>query len=110
MEFAATEAGFRDGVGGASNAAGEGPAHYVLFGLQTDTQHPANSGVYFEYDDQINGSVGRVERVSVTPERVEFTLRRGPTIAVTRQVEPGAWSEFLSGIAAVFPAETVAVG
>ena len=53
MEFTATESGFEGGMGGASNTAGTADHHYVLFGRQTDEQHPEFSGVYFEFDDQI---------------------------------------------------------
>lgn len=48
IEFVATESGFEAGVGGASNAAGTADYHYVLFGRQTDAQHPECTGVYFD--------------------------------------------------------------
>jgi len=60
LDFTATEIGFEDGVGGASNAAGAGDPHYVLFGRDGD-------GVYVEYDDQIHGGVDQVAGVSVRP-------------------------------------------
>lgn len=55
MKFSATEIGFEKGLGGASNAQGKDDYHYVVFASQEDIQHPSNSGIYFEYDDQING-------------------------------------------------------
>ncbi len=43
MEFTATESGFEDGMGGASNAADTKDYHYVLFGRHwmTSTQSAA---------------------------------------------------------------------
>ncbi len=104
MRFSATEAGFRDGLGGASNAQSTRAAHYVLFGLQKDHQHPSNSGVYFEYDDQINGSINNVERVVVSREAVEFLLADGTKIVIVRKVRETDWMAFLCGIDAVFEA------
>jgi hypothetical protein len=43
IEFIATECGFHDGLGGASNAAADEDYHYILFGRQIDSQHPQNS-------------------------------------------------------------------
>jgi hypothetical protein len=41
LDFTATESGFDNGMGGASNAAGTDEQHYVLFGKDAD-------GIYFE--------------------------------------------------------------
>jgi hypothetical protein len=98
MEFTATESGFEDGMGGASNAAGAADYHYVLFGRQTDGQHPECSGVYFEFDDQIYGGVDRVGAIAVTDDRVSFELRDGQRIVVRRGMEVPQWSGFLKGI------------
>jgi len=84
MEFTATESGFEDGMGGASNEAGTAGYHYVLFGRQTDEQHPECSGVYFEFDDQIHGAVDCITRVAIADELVRFELRDGQKIVVRR--------------------------
>jgi hypothetical protein len=107
MRFVATEAGFQDGVGGASNKHGSGAAHYVLFGIQEDTKHPTNSGIYFEWDDETNGSVDCVRAVSVTLQKAEFTLTKRRTIIVDSGVSAGEWARFLAGIKKVFPLKLV---
>ena len=88
--FEATEAGFLDGLGGASNAVESSDYHYVLFGKQVDEQDPSNTGVYFEYDDQVNGSVNTVEKVLIAENEVTFFLD-GESIVVrsTRHGENG---------------------
>ena len=96
LDFTATEIGFDNGMGGASNAAGTGEPHYVLFGRDGD-------GVYFEYDDQIHGGVDRVAGVSVRRDNVVFTLTDRTTITVRRQADDPKWPEFLGGLRAVFP-------
>ncbi|HZN64061.1 MAG TPA: hypothetical protein VFB66_02085 [Tepidisphaeraceae bacterium] len=96
LDFTATEIGFEDGVGGASNAAGTGDPHYVLFGRDGD-------GVYFEYDDQIHGGVDQVAGVSVRRDHVVFTLTDRTTITVRRRADDPKWSEFLDGLRGVFP-------
>jgi hypothetical protein len=98
MEFVATESGFEDGMGGASNAAGTADYHYVLFGRQTDSRHPASGGVYFEFDDQIHGRVDRVGAITVTDDCVNFELRDGQRITVKRGMAESQWSRFLLGI------------
>jgi hypothetical protein len=98
MEFVATESGFEDGMGGASNAAGTADSHYVLFGRQTDEQHPDCSGVYFEFDDQINGAVDCITRVSIAADLVRFELRDGQRIVVRRGMAGSQWAVFLRGI------------
>jgi len=63
LDFTATESGFDNGMGGASNAAGADDLHYVLFGKDGD-------GVYFEYDDQIHDSIlDDNERQDARPSR-----------------------------------------
>jgi hypothetical protein len=74
MRFSATEVGFDNGLGGASNGAGTEEYHYVLFGIQNDEQHQHNSGVYFEFDDQINGGIDQLKRIIVRHRSVEFRL------------------------------------
>jgi hypothetical protein len=100
IDFAATEAGFDNGLGGASNAQSTGEPHYVLFGKDGD-------GVYFEYDDQIHGGVDQVAQVSVHADHVVFTLRDSGVITVRRQMEDGPWSDFIDGVRRTFPATLV---
>ena len=107
MEFTATESGFEDGMGGASNAADTKDYHYVLFGRQTDDQHPKCSGVYFEFDDQIHGSVDSVTRVVVADDVVEFELKDQQKIVVRRGMGEPQWSGFLRGIYDVFSDDIV---
>ena len=101
LDFTATESGFDNGMGGASNAAGADDLHYVLFGQDGD-------GVYFEYDDQIHGAINQVAGVSVHPDRIVFALRDSHTITVRRRMDDGQWSEFVAGIRRTFPAAIVA--
>ena len=108
MEFTATESGFDDGMGGASNAAGTPDYHYVLFGRQTDEQHPECSGVYFEFDDQIHGSVGSVSRVAIADGVVRFELRDGQSVVVRRGMAEPQWTGFLRGIHEAFGHEVIA--
>ncbi len=102
MTFTETEASFEDGLGGASNATSRAKYHYVLFGLQVDDQHPENSGVYFEYDDQCNGSIGAVDRIRIGENVVKFSLKNGTTIIVNCKTTDSKWNEFLNGINSVF--------
>ncbi len=101
LDFIATECGFDNGLGGASNAAGADEHHYVLFGKDGD-------GVYFEYDDQINGGVDQVAGVEVEQTRVLFSLTDGKKIAVRKQMNDAKWSEFIAGIKGAFPQAIVA--
>jgi hypothetical protein len=110
MEFTATESGFEDGMGGASNAAGTADYHYVLFGRQTDEQHPERSGVYFEFDDQIHGAVDCITRVAIADDSVRFELRDGQKIVVRRGMPEPQWSGFLRGIHDAFGYEIVHKG
>jgi hypothetical protein len=102
MEFTATESGFDNGIAGASNGMETEDHHYVLFGRQTDGQHPECNGIYFEFDDQIHGSVNCVTRIKITAEGVEFKLKDGMTIVVRRGMGEQQWSEFLRRIHEVF--------
>jgi hypothetical protein len=110
MEFIATESGFEDGMGGASNAVGTGDYHYVLFGRDTDEQHPERCGVYFEFDDQIHGAVDCVAAVAVADDRVRFRLRDGQNIVVRRGMAEPQWACFLRGIHDAFGDESVQKG
>ena len=96
LDFAATESGFDEGMGGASNAAGTGEQHYVLFGKDGD-------GVYFEYDDQIHGGIDQVKQISIHPDRVLFTLRDDDTITVRKQMSDAQWDELIAGLQRTFP-------
>lgn len=102
MNFMATEFGFEDGLGGASNSKSRDEYHYVVFGIQVDEQHPEYNGVYFEYDDQINGSVGSVERIGIGENVVLFTLKNGKEITVKCDTTKSKWDEFLNGIRSTF--------
>lgn len=102
MRFHATEAGYKDGMGGASYAKSERKYHYVLFDRQADDQHPSNCGIYLEYDDQVNGTVNGVERILVSGKAVKFLLADSSEIVVGNDVTEVEWQEFLRGIDAVF--------
>ena len=110
MEFTATQAGFEDGMGGASEAAGTADYHYVLFGRQTDQEHPPNNGVYFEFDDQSHGAVDCVSRIIVAANLVSFELKDGPKIVVRRGTTEPQWTEFLKGIHDTFGHDIVHMG
>jgi hypothetical protein len=107
IAFVATESGFQDGIGGASNAASAEDYHYVLFGFQSDDQHPEYTGVYFEFDDQIHGSVNGVSNVTTSNDAVEFVLKDRQVIVVKRGMDPVEWSAFLTAIANTFPADLI---
>ncbi len=107
MEFTATEAGFENGMGGASSAARPAGYHYVLFGWQTDEQHPECDGAYFEFDNQIHGSVGSVSRVVVADNYVKFELHNGQPVVVGRGVTEEQWTELVRGIREVFGHEII---
>ena len=109
MKFTATEAGFREGLGGASNAKGAEKYHYVLFGTQQDAQHPENSGVYFEYDDQTKGGVNVAKAVTIGEKFVIFKLRGGKLIEVNCNVSEDQWDDLQRGIRSVFPRNSVLV-
>jgi hypothetical protein len=89
-------------MGAGSNAAGTADYHYVLFGRQTDEQHPEHGGVYFEFDDQSHGAVGSVARVGVADDRVSFLLRDGKSIVVECGMAEPQWFGFLRGIQDAF--------
>jgi len=101
--FTATEAGFEDGLGGASNSKSGAEKHYVLFGIQQDPQHAWNSGVYFEFDGQKNGRVNSVQKVIIGKTTVAFFLENGTSIDVRCGVNEHQWSTFEEGIRTVFP-------
>jgi len=102
MKFTATEAGFENGMGGASNSKANDEHHYILFGMQEDPQHPEYNGAYFEYDDQKNGKVNSVEAVSINEKMVCFKLLSGTLIEIKFDVSAEQWGAFLSGIRTVF--------
>jgi len=102
VEFTATEMGFNDGVGGASNSKASAPYHYFLFGKQVDPQHSWNSGIYFEFDGQRNGGVNRVAKVALTSDGAQFTLRSGEMISVRRGEDDASWQKFVEGVHEVF--------
>lgn len=110
MKFMATEAGFKDGVGGASNARSAEAYHYVLFGAQEERQHSRNSGIYFEYDGQSNGAVNCVESVSMGDKTVAFKLRGGKSIEIKVNVSGREWIAFKKGIRQVFPKSVILWG
>ena len=107
MKFTATEAGFKDGIGGASNSASAEKQHYVLFGVQKDSQHPDNSGVYFEYDDQSKGAVNCVKTVMIGDKSVGFRLKDGKSIEVRCNVSAYEWEALKRGIRIVFPDNSI---
>ena len=110
MEFVATESGFEDGMGGASNVTGTADSHYVLFGRDTDEQRPERNGVYFEFDDQIHGAVDCVTEVSIADDSVRFELRDGQKIVVRRGMAEPQWSGFLRGIHDAFGDDIIRKG
>ena len=95
FDFTATECGFDNGLGGASNSMGTDEYHYVLFGKDGD-------GVYFEYDDQIHGGIDLVAGVEIESARVVFTLKDGQKITVRKQMNDAKWSEFVAGVRGAF--------
>jgi hypothetical protein len=107
MEFTATECGFHEGMGGASNQAGQKDYHYVLFGRQTDKQHPEFNGVYFEFDDKINGKVNYIVRVKIRDGIVDFVRGDAHTISVKRGIPSEQWDGFLVGIRSTFNHEII---
>ena len=107
IEFSATEMGFADGLGGASNAAAGADYHYVLFGKQSDEQHPSNSGAYFEFDNQTNGTVNKVWKITVANDEVIFFLEDANTIVVRSKTSKENWAGFLHGIRETFDAAMV---
>ena len=107
MEFTATECGFDNGLGGASNAAAKKDYHYVLFGRQIDEQHPEYNGAYFEFDDQINGAANCVARVVVRDGAVDFGLKDRRKITVLRGMMAAEWDRFLNGIRDTFDHEII---
>jgi hypothetical protein len=110
MTFTATEFGFENGLGGASNSESRAEYHYVLFGLQADDRHAENRGVYFEYDDQVNGSIDSVTKIQIRDNVVEFSLKDGKAIIVKCDMADSNWSEFLNGIHSVFDPSAISNG
>jgi hypothetical protein len=102
VAFTATEMGFADGLGGASNSKASAPYHYVLFGKQVDPQHAWNSGIYFEFDGQQNGEVNHVAKITVTPTGAQFALHSGGIISVKRSEDDASWRKFVEGVHEVF--------
>ncbi len=102
MEFTATECRFQDGLGSASAGTGTKNYHYVLFSRQTDDQHPEFNGVYFEYDDPLNGVGELVKNVVVGDRYVEFQLKDRRRIVVRCGTDEPQWSTFLRGIRDAF--------
>jgi hypothetical protein len=107
VEFTATECGSEAGMAGVSCSAESADAHYIVFGHQMDEQHPENSGIYFEFDDQGRGRVNCVAGVSVTDGAVEFDLKNGHSIVVHRGAVGSSWAQFLRSVRETFPAGLV---
>ena len=107
LEFTATECGFQDGLGSACSGAGTKQHHYVLFSRQTDPRHPEFNGMYFEYDDPLNGVGELVERVLVGDQSVEFQLRDRRRIIVRRGTDEPQWIGFLRGIQDAFQGDII---
>ena len=95
IDFAATEAGYINGLGGASNATSKEQQHYILFGKQ-------DGDVYFEYDNQIHGRVGQVIQIAIHSDRIDFKLTDSNAITVRRNMDQIAWNEFIAGIQQTF--------
>lgn len=102
IEFTATEMGFKDGLGGASNSKASAPYHYILFGKQVDPQHSWNSGLYFEFDSQRNGAVNQVTKVVLGSGEARFVLGERETILVRRFEDDNEWQSFVEGVHEVF--------
>jgi hypothetical protein len=102
MEFTASECAFNGGLGGASCGAETRGYHYVLFGSQTDDQHPEFTGVYFEFDSPRDGDVDIVNRVLVGDSEVRFELHDRRKIIVRRGTDQRQWGEFARGLQEVF--------
>jgi len=99
--FTATECGLTDGLGGASNSQCDEQQHYVLFGRDGD-------GVYFEFDDQSNGSVGQVRAIHIPPDAVTFDLESEESVTVKRGKDDTDWSKFVEAVRHIF-ADTVSI-
>lgn len=91
LTFIASECGFADGVGGASNTESDEQQHYVLFGKDGD-------GVYFEFDDQMNGGTGQVRVIHILPDAVTFDLNSHESITVKRGCGDVEWNTFLDAL------------
>ncbi len=102
IEFTATEMGFKDGLGGASNSKASEPYHYILFGKQVDPQHSWNSGLYFEFDSQRNGGVNQVTKVVLSERETRFVLGERETILVRRSGRDDEWRTFVEAVHKVF--------
>jgi len=94
-------------LAGASNSKSAEKYHYVLFGVQEDRQHPENSGIYFEYDDQSNGGVNSIKTVVLGNKAVVFKLKGGKSIEINCDVNTEEWNEFRQGIHTIFPKNTI---
>ena len=102
MRFTATEAGYKEGLGGASNSKSLEKFHYVLFGIQTDLQNSENGGEYFEWDDQINGAINSVKEVVISENKVLFIINQGESIEINCNVSAEQWDELKQGLQTVF--------
>lgn len=89
-------------MGGASNSKNLGRYHYVLFGIQSDVDHPERSGAYFEFDDQSNGAMNSIQEFSIGDNSVVFQLRGGKSIGIDCGVPEKVWDEFKQGVRTVF--------
>ncbi|MDR2187627.1 MAG: hypothetical protein LBE62_06165 [Azonexus sp.] len=107
FKFDATETGFSDGLGGASNSAGADDYHYIVFGRQIDSQHPENSGAYFEFDDQANGGINIVKKIVIIDDNVVFMLIDSSIIQVFCKTDRNSWQDFLCGIDESFDSEII---
>ncbi len=102
MRFTATEAGFKEGLGGASNSKSSEKYHYVLFGIQADLQDSENSGVYFEWDDQSNGAMNSVKEVVIGDKSVTIIMKEGESLEIKCNVSTEQWDELNQGLRTVF--------
>jgi len=102
MRFTATEAGFKEGLGGASNSKNSEQYHYVLFGIQTDLQNAENGGEYFEWDDQSNGAINSVKEVVIGDKSVFFIMNEGESLEINCKLSAEQWDELKQGLRTVF--------
>jgi len=103
MKFKATEIGFENGMGGASNSSCEDEYHYILFSIQNDDDNSENHGVYFEYDDQINGEIDQVQKIIIGLKYLEFSLGEDESIIIDCCGFTKQWDDLVSGIYSIFP-------
>jgi len=96
--FTATEAGYANGLGRASNSKGLESYHYVQFGRSPD----GKPGHQFEFDDVHYRSVNGVIKVAVARRVVEFDLKDQKVIIMREDLADVEWNRFLKGILEVF--------